>query len=108
MRFAFASVLFCFASFAASAACGGDDGGEEAFDTYQECFDDHHGGAEALGVQESIVVCCLEHPIAGHTEVCGSTTADCMTYLATNLSSASATATEISAACTDYVAQKGM
>ena len=101
MRFVFAALLFC-------AACHDHDHGAEPFDTYQECFDDHHGGAENLPVKEAIVVCCLEHPIAGHTEVCGATTADCMTYLSTNLSSSSATQTDVSAACMDYVTQKGM
>jgi hypothetical protein len=100
MRLAFAAVLFCFA------AC--HDHGEEPFDTYQACFDDHHGGAENLPVQEAIVVCCLEHPIAGHTEVCGATAADCMTYLTQNLSSTSATPADVTAACADYETQKGM
>jgi len=98
MRFALVAFLFC-------VACGGS--GEQAYPTYQECFDDHVN-VEALPVQEAIVICCLDHPIAGHTEVCGSTTADCMTYLSTNLSSSSATQTDVSAACMDYVTQKGM
>ncbi len=88
-------------------ACSDDDNGAEAFDTYQDCYNDHHE-EEALPVQEAIVVCCLEHPIAGVTEVCGQTAADCVTYLGTNLSSTSATQTEVQAACDDYVAQKGM
>ncbi len=49
-------------------ACGG--GGEEAYDTFQDCFDDHNQ-VEALPVDESIVICCLEHPINGVTEVSG-------------------------------------
>lgn len=92
----------------AFAACGGDDGGgEEAFDTFQDCFDDHHT-EEALPTQQAIVVCCLEHPIGGVTEVCGADAAACMTYLATNLSTSSATSAEVSAACTDYETQKDM
>jgi hypothetical protein len=103
MRLVLTAILFSTLAF----ACGHDDG-EEAFDTYQACFDDHTSGGEMLPVKEAIVVCCLEHPIAGHTEVCGATTADCMTYLSTNLSATSATATEVSEACMDYVTQKGM
>ena len=87
-------------------ACGGDDEAE-AYPTYQECFDDHHNN-ESLGIQESIVVCCLEHPIAGVKPVCGNTTAECATYLGTNLGSASATQADVTAACSTYITQKGM
>jgi len=87
-------------------ACG-DDGGEEAYPTYQECFDDHVE-EEMLTTQKAIVVCCLEHPIAGVTEVCGATATTCQTYLATNLDTASATSAEVMAACTDYEMQKDM
>ncbi|HEY5952349.1 MAG TPA: hypothetical protein VIV40_42920 [Kofleriaceae bacterium] len=99
MRLVFTALLFC-------VACGHDHGAE-AFGTYQECFDDHTM-AESLPIQEAIVICCLEHPINGVTQVCGATAADCAAYLATNLSSTSATQADITAACTDYVAQKGM
>jgi hypothetical protein len=102
MRFALLSVLFC----VATAACGGNDE-EEAYPTYQECFDDHHTN-ESLSVHDSIVVCCLEHPINGVKEVCGATAADCTAYLGTNLSATSATSTDVMTACTDYVTQKGM
>jgi hypothetical protein len=88
------------------AACGGDPGAE-AYPTYQECFDDHVT-VETLPVPQAITVCCLEHPINGVTMVCGATAADCMTYLAANLSSTSATAAQITTACNDYVTQKGM
>lgn len=87
------------------AACGGD--GEEAYDTYQACFDDHKN-VEMASTNDSIVICCLDHPIAGVTEVCGATEATCIAYLDANLLGTSATATEKMAACTDYVTQKGM
>ena len=99
MRAALIGFLFC---------VGCHDHEHEGFDTYQACFDDHHGGAENLPVKEAIVVCCLEHPIAGHTEVCGNSAAECMTYLGTNLMASSATSTEVTEACADYVTQKGM
>jgi hypothetical protein len=106
MRFiALASLLM--PTIATIAACGDDGGGEEPFDTFQDCFDDHHE-EESLPVQEAIVVCCLEHPIAGVTEVCGANAAACQTYLAANLDTASATSTEVTAACTDYEMQKDM
>ncbi len=103
MRFILSMVLFSLPVF----ACGDDGGGEEAYPTFQECFDDHHD-VESLPVGESIVICCLEHPIAGVTEVCGATATTCETYLAANLDTASATSTEVTAACADYVMQKGM
>ena len=89
-----------------TAACDHDHD-EEGFDTFQACFDDHHT-EESLPTQQAIVICCLEHPIAGVTEVCGANAASCMTYLGTNLSTSSATSAEITAACTDYETQKGM
>ncbi|HEU4612286.1 MAG TPA: hypothetical protein VFS15_09430 [Kofleriaceae bacterium] len=101
MRYVLAAVLLF------SFACGDDGGGEEAFPTFQECFDDHHV-EEALPTQKAIVVCCLEHPINGVTQVCGDTAADCEAYLATNLDATSATQTEVTAACADYETQKDM
>src|SRR5689334_71200 len=85
------------------AACGGD--GEEAYDTYQDCFTDHTT-VEKLPVGEAIVVCCLDHEIAGKKVVCGDTAPECVTYLTANLTTG-ATSAEISAACDDYVVKKG-
>jgi len=100
--------LFAFTVLLGVAGCDdGHDHDPEAFATFQECYDDHHT-EEALPVQESIVICCLEHPIAGVAPVCGDTTAACMTYLGTNLSSTSASQGEVDASCADYITQKGM
>ena len=105
MRFAIAAMVL--SSMAMFAACGGDDGEDaEAFPTFQECFDDHHN-VESLSVNNAIVVCCIDHPINGQTLVCGADAAACKTYLGTNLSTTSATADEVDAACTDYATQKG-
>ncbi len=98
MRFTIALVLFL-------SACSHDH--DEGFDTFQDCFDDHHG-AESLPVGESIVICCLDHPIAGVSEVCGATATTCEAYIGANLDTASATSTEVTAACADYEMQKGM
>lgn len=88
-------------------ACSDDHGGgEEAYDTFQECFDDHTM-VESLPFQDAVVVCCISHPIDGHTLVCGATAADCVTYLGDNLTS-SATDAEVQAACDDYATQKDM
>lgn len=96
------SVLICLCLI----ACG--DSGHEAYATYQVCFDEHKTH-ESLPTQEAIVVCCLDHEIAGmHNPVCGATAADCETYLGANLASTSATAAERTAACAEYITQKGM
>ena len=84
-----------------------NDNDAEPYPTFQECFDDHHN-VEALPVQEAIVVCCLDHPIAGVKPVCGDTAAACGTYLDANLSATSASGTDKTAACADYINKKGM
>jgi hypothetical protein len=96
-------VLFALSLFT---ACHGHD--HDAYATYQACFDEHTM-AESLPVQEAIVICCLDHPIAGMgSPVCGDTTASCATYLGANLTPTSATQTDITAACQDYVTQKNL
>lgn len=97
MRFIFAALLF-------TAACHGHD--HDGYSTFQACFDEHTM-VESLPFQQAVVVCCLDHPINGVSEACGATAADCVTYLGANLTS-TATQTEVMAACTEYVTQKGM
>jgi len=87
------------------AACSDDKADAEAFATLQACFDDHHGGAESLPVAEAIAVCCLDHPIAGVNPSCKDTAADCIAHVDAELDS-TVTASEIQAACTDYINQK--
>ena len=99
-------VCLAFISAALLSACGHDDD-HEAFATYQACFDDHTM-EESLTVSEAIVVCCLDHPIAGMTQpVCGNAAADCETYLSVNLTQG-ATMEEKTAACAEYITQKNM
>lgn len=91
--------------------CGGSSG-EEAFDTFQLCFDAHHN-EESLSVHDSIVVCCTDHPIAGTAPSCGNTAAECVAKLkgtdtVHNLASASATSQDVMTACTDYETQENM
>src|SRR5258706_11116137 len=87
------------------AACGGGMDADP-FDTFQMCFDEHHN-TESLSVHDAIVVCCIDHPIAGVHPSCGNTAADCVAKLTGtdtvhNLSSSSATSQEVMTACTDY------
>ncbi|MEZ4400808.1 MAG: hypothetical protein R3B06_12355 [Kofleriaceae bacterium] len=93
---------------ATAAGCDDHDHAPEPYATFQLCYDDHHT-VEALPVQQAIVVCCLEHEIAGTAApVCGDAAAACEAYLGTNLDAASATPTEVTAACAEYITQKGM
>jgi hypothetical protein len=86
----------------ALAACGEE--GEEGYDTLQACYDEHHNG-EALPVLEAIVVCCLDHPIVGVAPSCKNTEAECIAHVEAELD-ASVSASDIQAACTEYVALK--
>ena len=89
----------------ALAACGdGDPVDAEPFDTLQACYDEHHD-VETLTVQKAIVVCCLDHPIAGVHPSCANTQADCMAHVRNNLNAA-VTDADIAAACTTYLSEK--
>lgn len=92
--------LVCFALVSVLAACHSHD---EAYATYQACYVDHHE-EESLSVSESIIVCCLDHPIEGDTG-CGTTAAECVTYLTGKVMGP--TSDEIMSACDEYVVQKG-
>jgi hypothetical protein len=88
------------------AACGGGDDEEDAepFDTLADCYDDHHN-VENLTVQQAIVVCCIDHPIAGVHPSCGDTQTACATHVTTELGAA-VTDPDVQAACTTYIDQK--
>jgi hypothetical protein len=87
------------------AACGSsDDADAEPFDTLADCYDDHHN-VEMLTIQEAIVVCCLDHPIAGVHPSCGDTQPACATHVTTELGT-TVTDPDVQAACTTYIDQK--
>lgn len=90
-------------------ACGSDDEGEddEPFDTFQDCFDDHHL-EEAFSVEDAIKICCIDHPIGDDDAnvVCGETQDDCETFLDLNLGGGDATVDEIENACADYLVDR--
>jgi hypothetical protein len=87
-------------------ACGGGGGGtdDQPYDTFQDCFDDHHK-VETFDVQTSIKICCIDHPIGGVDKnmVCGETAADCVTYLGANLATADASPDDRTMACDGYI-----
>ena len=108
MRLVSITILLC----AFLAACGDDLAGtgsdNEPFDTFQDCWDDHHGGTDGFDVQTAIKICCLDHPIGGTKEniVCGATVDTCKTFVTANLSQSSASAAEIMTACEGYVSDR--
>jgi hypothetical protein len=86
-------------------ACGSSDQMDaDPFDTLQACFDEHTK-MESLPVNNAIVVCCTDHPIAGVHPSCKDTQADCVAHVRAELDS-SVTDTQIDAACTDYISKK--
>lgn len=82
------------------AACGDDP--PKSYDNYQACFDDQTEKG-MLPVMDSIVACCLEHPIDGNRPVCQSAVPDCINYLTINLDQVSASPTEVRTSCEAYV-----
>lgn len=104
-----------FASFLASllalplvlTACGSNNPVDaDPFDTLQACYDDHHSGSEHLPIQQAIVTCCLDHPIANmKAPTCLNTVADCVAHVRAALD-ASILDADINAACTTYISQK--
>jgi hypothetical protein len=106
MRIASLLIASLFALPLALTACGDDgkDNDAEPFATLQDCYDDHHV-EENLPAAQAIVVCCIDHPIAGVHPSCGDTEAACVTHLDAELDD-SVTSDEITAACADYIDQK--
>jgi hypothetical protein len=77
----------------------------DPFDTLQACYDDHHSGGEHLPIQQAIVTCCLDHPIAGmKAPTCLDNQADCVTHVRAALD-ASILDADINAACTTYITE---
>jgi hypothetical protein len=110
IHFARLSLVFSMLALPVFAACGNNSSVDaDPFDTYEACFTEHHV-TEAFSTQKAITICCLDHPIGSNAAgvVCGATAQTCGTYVTANLMGSDATADDITAACTDYVTQKGM
>lgn len=84
--------------------CGGGDSEEEAYDTLEDCFIDHVE-VDTLPVVEALIVCCLEHPIAGVAPSCGATQDECEVHVGDEIAPADATDQEVIDACTGYIAE---
>lgn len=83
--------------------CGED--GPEAFPAYQECFDKFFDFGRGMSPTESILECCLLHPIDGQMPACGADMPECVNYLTANLDQTSASFVEVQEACTTYANQ---
>jgi hypothetical protein len=111
MRLLRIAIIASFLTPLALAVGCGDDGGEDhdPFDTFQACFDDHHK-VETFSVQDSIKICCIDHPIGnppvGPNVVCGETATACQTYVTANLASVDAPTADITAACAGYITDR--
>jgi hypothetical protein len=105
MRTVTALVVSLFVLPLISTACG-DSATPDAdpFDTLQDCYDEHHT-MESLSTHDAIVVCCLDHPIAGVHPSCGNSQVECVAHVDQELDS-SVTTDDITAACTTYIDQK--
>jgi hypothetical protein len=103
MRIARALVSISLAFPLVLAACSKSEDADP-FDTLQACYDEHHT-MENLPVLESIVVCCLDHPIAGVHPSCKDTQADCVAHVDAELDP-SVSPSDIQMACTDYISKK--
>lgn len=86
-------------------AVGCEDEAPAEFPTIQACFDDYYDDGAGLLASESILECCLLHPIDGQKPACGATQADCINYLTANLSQTSASTTEVMDSCATYADQ---
>jgi hypothetical protein len=105
MRIVTALVASMFVLPVSFTACGGNNTMDaDPFDTLQACFDEHTK-MESLPVNDAIVVCCTDHPIAGMHPSCKDTQADCVAHVRAELDS-TVTDPQIAAACTDYLNKK--
>lgn len=111
MRISNSLLVSLFASFLALplvlTACSDDkkEVDNDPFDSLQDCYDEHTSGDEHLPIQQAIVVCCLNHPIAGMAApTCPATQADCVTHVHQGLPSIADA--DVTAACMTYIAEK--
>ncbi len=104
------SFLIC-SFLAATAACGGSTAVDaDPFATYEECYTEH-AVTEGLPPQHAITVCCIDHPIgtpAVKNVVCGETAAACNSFVTAQLAADSVAPADVTAACTDYINQRGV
>ena len=106
MRFVRSLIPIVFALPLVSVACGGDED-EEPYDTFQDCYTDHHD-VEAFDVITSIKICCIDHPIGGQDAniVCGETAQDCVDFVDAEVADVEVTLPDIEQACDEYLVDR--
>jgi hypothetical protein len=99
------ALLASFLALSVTACSDNKEADNDPFDTLQACYDAHTSGDEHLPVQEAIVTCCLDHPIAGMAApTCPAVQADCVTHVHQGLPAIADA--DVTAACTTYIADK--
>ncbi|HEX4451037.1 MAG TPA: hypothetical protein VH143_09220 [Kofleriaceae bacterium] len=101
-------VVFLLAPFACHS--GDDAPDNDPFDTYQDCYNEHHM-TEGFDTQCAIEICCIDHPIGSQpmNVVCGSDAATCDAYVGSNLTDANdpTLGSDITTACGFYFVDSG-
>lgn len=97
------ALLFSTLALALATGCGEDE--PTAYDDYQTCFDELNDFGRGLTVRETLLECCLSHPISGAMPACGADTPACINYLTANLDQTSASTVEVQETCTTYADQ---
>jgi hypothetical protein len=99
--FAFVSTAFLFV------ACGDHD--HNSYASFKDCFNEHTM-AEALPVDQAIVICCIDHPLGSSAAntACGADSPACVTFVTANVDAGTATSAQIMMGCDEYVTQRGM
>ena len=69
------------------------------FASMQMCFDAQRPN---FTINDSIVICCIQHPIAGMQPACGPSADACVTFVTSALSPSDASPDAVTAACADY------
>ena len=87
-------------------ACSGDS--VTSYPDYQTCFDDVTSKTDMPIVTETLVECCLDHPINGITPACKDTEADCINFLTNNVKQTDAGIGDIMTACSAYISELSM
>ena len=87
-------------------ACSGDS--VTSYPDYQTCFDDVTSKTDMPVVTETLLECCIDHPINGITPACKDTEADCINFLTNNVKQTDAGIGDIMTACAAYVDELSM
>jgi len=80
----------------------------ESYPDYQSCFDDVTTKTNMPVVVDTLVECCLDHPIDGVKPACKDTVADCINFLTNAVKQTDASTVDIMDACMSYIDMQSM